>query len=435
MYIRFIWQIRGFQMNRVPRDKLLFIPADLMNGISNENAEIVTKYVQEMLNEGLSKRHCSNSGLWAAMLAKRTNKPFKKMTRDNIIEFLNSFIIPEDQDPLWKSTGTYNLIRICIRRFFRWLYNPNVSSSKRKTLSPPKVIENIPTRVRRKGREIYKHSDLWTQEDVALFLKYSRYLRDSAYVAMAHETSARPHELLRLKIKDIEDKIMPNNVSYTGFIASGKTGERELVLINSIPIVRKWIDAHPQSANPNAALFYSKKKNMGIETLESIFKKYKEKHFPALLNTDIPEDDKQKIKELIKKPWNPYIFRHTDLTNKTRFLIEAELEQHAGWRPGSKMRVRCQHLVGNEYNEAILRRAGKIPPKDEEKDMLKPKECPKCGEPNEPNARWCHKCKEILSLKGYLEALESVKKKDQERDNTIEALRKQMRDIMESYKK
>jgi len=311
-----------------------------------------------------------------------------------------------------------------------------VSSSKRKTLSPPKVIENIPTRVRRKGREIYKHSDLWTQEDVALFLKYSRYLRDSAYVAMAHETSARPHELLRLKIKDIEDKIMPNNVSYTGFIASGKTGERELVLINSIPIVRKWIDAHPQSANPNAALFYSKKKNhMSIETLESIFKKYKEKHFPALLNTDIPEEDKQKIKELIKKPWNPYIFRHTDLTNKTRFLIEAELEQHAGWRPGSKMRVRYQHLVGNEYNETILRRAGKLPPKDEEKDLLKPKGCPKCGEPNEPNARWCHKCKEILSLKGYLEALESVKKKDQERDNTIEALRKQMRDIMESYKK
>ena len=149
---------------------------------------------------------------------------------------------------------------------------------------------------------------------------------------MAHETSARPHELLRLKIKDIEDKIMPNKVSYTGFIASGKTGERELVLINSIPIVRKWIDAHPQSANPNAALFYSKKKNhMGIETLESIFKKYKEKYFPGLLNTDIPEDDKQKIKELIKKPWNHYIFRHKDLTNKTRYLIEAELEQHAGW--------------------------------------------------------------------------------------------------------
>jgi hypothetical protein len=70
---------------------------------------------------------------------------------------------------------------------------------------------------------------------------------------------------------------------------------------------------------------------------------------------------------LIKKPWNPYIFRHTDLTNKTRYLIEAELEQHAGWRPGSKMRVRYQHLVGDEYNETILRRAGKLPPKDEEK--------------------------------------------------------------------
>ena len=48
---------------------------------------------------------------------------------------------------------------------------PHVPSYKRKILSPPKVIENIPTRVRRKGREIYKQSDLWTQEDVALFFK------------------------------------------------------------------------------------------------------------------------------------------------------------------------------------------------------------------------------------------------------------------------
>jgi hypothetical protein len=46
-----------------------------------------------------------------------------------------------------------------------------------------------------------------------------------------------------------------------------------------------------------------------ISTLGMIYKKrYKEGVFPKLLEDPIiPQEDKMKIKELLVKPWNPYI--------------------------------------------------------------------------------------------------------------------------------
>ena len=62
----------------------------------------------------------------------------------------------------------------------------------------------------RKEKSTYKPSDIWTDEDHALFLKYCPEKRDKCYHAMANDTSARPHELLNLKIKDIKIKISSN---------------------------------------------------------------------------------------------------------------------------------------------------------------------------------------------------------------------------------
>jgi hypothetical protein len=53
----------------------------------------------------------------------------------------------------------------------------------------------------------------------------------------------------------------------------------------------------------------------------------KEIVFPKLLdNTSVPPEDKQNIRELLKKPWNPYVVgRHATLTQKSRQLKEATL--------------------------------------------------------------------------------------------------------------
>jgi hypothetical protein len=93
------------------------------------------------------------------------------LTRSDIVEFLDAYRRTEKQDPLHKWIGTYNIYRnyrIHILRFFKWLYYPDLEANIR---SKPSVVENLP-QPKRKEKSIYKPSDLWTQQDDLLFLKY-----------------------------------------------------------------------------------------------------------------------------------------------------------------------------------------------------------------------------------------------------------------------
>jgi integrase/recombinase XerD len=378
-----------------------------ISDICSSNADTLNEYLQEMNHEGLARGYRSNAGLWVGKIAEYCHKPYKKMVRNDILSFLDRLQKSEDIDPLHKWIGTYNYVRIHLMRFFRWLYNPSLPPPRPK----PKVVENIPTK-RRREQSIYKPDDLWTQEDASLFLKYAKNSRDSCYVAMALDLSARPDELLKLRIKDVVFKRQ-----YAHVLVNGKTGSRSVVLIDSIPYVKAWISQHPQRNDQEAILLCSGKqrRKMNTRTLDNIFSKYQSKYFPALMKTDIPMEDRVKIKELLKKPFNPYIFRHTSLTNKSKLINEVALRQDAGWARKSQMHLKYVHYYGNEATNAILKARGIIPDSQQDTRLLsKPKECPNCSELNEPLGKFCIKCKMALRYEGVAEVLEAEKKKDQE---------------------
>ena len=58
---------------------------------------------------------------------------------------------------------------------------------------------------------------MWTQEDDLLFLKWVTNKRDRCYHTMARDLSARPHEILSLKIKDIMFKTAVTNINTRKF--------------------------------------------------------------------------------------------------------------------------------------------------------------------------------------------------------------------------
>ncbi|MFL6408424.1 MAG: hypothetical protein ACJ71F_15350, partial [Nitrososphaeraceae archaeon] len=179
-------------------------------------------------------------------------KIFKEITREDLLSFLDSFRKAESVDPLHKWIGTYNIYRMQLMRFFKWLYYPDVEQKKR---PKPSVIENIP-QLKRKEKSIYKPTDLWTAEDDALFLKYCPNPRDRCYHAMSRDSAARPHELLKLRIRDVVFKLTPDNKKqYAEILVNGKTGSRPIPLINSIPYKKEWItNHHPQAGNRNSIL-------------------------------------------------------------------------------------------------------------------------------------------------------------------------------------
>jgi len=144
-------------------------------------------------------------------------------------------------------------------RFFKWLYSPDTEPDKR---PKPPVVENIP-QLRRKEKSIYKPSDLWTNEEDLLFLKYCPFKREKCYHAMSRDLSCRPHEILKLKIKDISFKTLGNS-QYTEVVVNGKTGSRPIPLINSIPYLKDYLDhEHPQPGNPNSPLICGTGKGLG----------------------------------------------------------------------------------------------------------------------------------------------------------------------------
>ena len=147
-------------------------------------------------------------------------------------------------------------------------------------------------------------------------------------------------------------------------------------------------------------------RSLSYSTINVIYHNYQTKFFPKLLELpSVVPEDKLKIKELLKKPWNPYIRRHSALTEKSKILKEHVLRQHAGWSIGSDMPQKYLHYFGNESSESLLEAYG-LKPKSEETDKMKPKQCPNCNEVNKIDSRFCAKCRMVLSYDAYTETLE-----------------------------
>lgn len=126
---------------------------------------------------------------------------------------------------------------------------------------------------------------------------------------MARDSSCMPSELLRLKVKDIVFK-MASDKQYAEILVNGKTGSRSIPLINSLPYVKDHLDDH--TPDSNSYVFRSAKtlRNISSQTVTNMYNDYKKKYFPRLLRlTDdtVSREDKEAIRSLLAKPWNPYI--------------------------------------------------------------------------------------------------------------------------------
>ena len=272
------------------------------------------------------------------------------------------------------------------------------------------------SQLKRKEVSCYKSSDLWSQEDDSLFLKWVTNKRDRCYHTMARDLSARPHEILNLKIKDIAFKNIGDGKQYAQVLVDGKTGTRHIPLIQSIPYIKDWLSNHPSRNNPQSPLFIGLSKNsmgrrLNTKGLYQIYKIYKEEFFPKLLeDPTISNEDKEKIKNLLAKPFIPYIRRHSALTEKSVKLKSSTLNQHAGWSMNSHMAQKYIHYFGNDSSESLLEAYGIVTKNNAGIDNLNPKVCPNCNEGNTQDTRFCNKCKMIMSYEGYQEALESQQK-------------------------
>ncbi|MFL6364413.1 MAG: hypothetical protein ACJ719_04300, partial [Nitrososphaeraceae archaeon] len=111
-------------------------------GSGKENGLTICDYMSSMKSEINPSNHYRKDTI--ILLSNLSTffgnaKSFKEITREDILSFLDSFRKAEDIDPLHKWIGTYNIYRIQLMRFFKWLYFPDVEQKKR---PKPSIIEN-----------------------------------------------------------------------------------------------------------------------------------------------------------------------------------------------------------------------------------------------------------------------------------------------------
>jgi hypothetical protein len=151
-----------------------------------------------------------------------------------------------------------------------------------------------------------------------------------------------------------------------------------------------------------------------------------------LESPNVQPEDKRKIRELLKKPWNPYVVgRHASLTQKSRILKESSLRVFAGWTPGSDMPKRYIHLFGNAACEDVLEAYGLVD-HGIQINQLKPKQCPNCNEPNKPDSKFCAKCRMVLTYDAYNETLQEQEKQKMDR-NRLESRLEKLEQACENF--
>lgn len=398
--------------------------------LGNGNSATLIDYAQAYKrgNPGIASSTLTMYLLNLVRFAEYVNKPFADMTSDDILRYLDSFSKSEKEDPNQRWKGMYNLFRVIVTYFFKWFYAPDIISSDR---PKPAIVANLRNAKPKGGkkRKRYGLGDMWTLDDNEVFFKYCPDPRIIGYHALAIDTGARPHELLKLKIEDI---IWPPDGSPPKFILNGKTVPRTVCAMRYHRYVKYSIEQHPKHAIPSSILFYSKKTD-GILNGNSLYQIYVgelKPYFHKLLDTAIGQEDRKKITHLLKKPWNPNVLRHTTATEFSSILSDADAKQFFGWSADSNMPSNYRHYFGDEATKKLMIEFGI---KTQQKQLPKFRECPNvtCKEPNIPDAPFCAKCRVPLTVAGHIEQGHQKEREISALREQTQILSKQLADVIE----
>jgi site-specific recombinase XerD len=289
---------------------------------------------------------------------KAVNKPFEKVTKEDIENYLISIKGKQEQ--------TKGNFKVLLKVFFKWLY-------KTKGDAYPEIVEWIKSSVKNARRTM--PDELLTVEEVLSLVNAGNSLRDKALVFTLYDSACRIGELLNVRVKDIQSDNYGVLLNVTG-----KTGQRKIRLMNSVNTLILWVNNHPQKNDPNAYVFCSFNRS-------SYGNKLTQRTVYGLL-------EYLAQKTGLKKHIHPHLFRHSRLTELTKKgYPEMFLRHFAGWVAKSNMPEIYINLSAKDMDKMMLEKEGvKEFSKVELVEALKPIPCPRCSEVNSATNKYCSKC-------------------------------------------
>ena len=331
-----------------------------------EQLEVLKRYDRSnKLNElKSSTRMCYLSRL--RTFSQEVRRPYENVTREDVEKFISG-IIDRRQSP--------NLYKIVIKKFFQWL-------SDMEDKEYPETVKWI--KIKNGKSNHLLPEDLLTPKEIKMLVNAADNFRDKALIMVLQESAARVGELVNIKVgRDILFDEYGARVRLTG-----KTGTRQVRLVDSVPSLRTWIECHPAKDDPEAPLFISVSKQNRGEGLSEVGVR-------SILKSLVKRAN-------IKKHVYCHLFRHTRLTELSRGgLSGMGLKQFAGWSDRSTQESTYIHLSSGDVDKKILEMHGIVDRKDkDEEDVLKSKVCPFCQTKCPAMNRFCMNCgREIVDMK------------------------------------
>ena len=280
--------------------------------------------------------------------------PFEELTKDELVHY----VMDIRQRTKKQSSADLNIQRI--RRFFKWLYDPD-------DLEFPDLVKGPAFKERPKNTKAggtkkefqLKKEDLLTSEEVTAIIESADHPMYQAIYAAMIATGARViRELLSIQIQDVTLEEDQYKIQIWGTLDREKEDqpEREALGFEGVYYLKLWLSLHPRRFDPTAYVFYAERSGK-YPLPENTLRDH--------LTRDV-EVAAQTVPSLKTKRMYLHLWRHTAATvwaAKPNMTIFA-LNQQFGWSQGSRMAQKYVHLATEDV-EDVVRIAHGLEPKGE----------------------------------------------------------------------
>jgi len=406
--------------------------------ISETNKTRILGFKGQCLAEGISTGRTNRYMQNLKKMGEWISFEFDKANKKNIVELVGKI-----EGNSSYSAWTKQFYKVTIKKFYRWIKNVGREDE-------PEEVRWIKTTIKKSDRTIPKNYP--NETDVKKLADAATHPRDKAFILGLYESGCRVSEWANLLIKDVE--FGAKGVKIT---VSGKTGERKIMLVLSLPYLKNWLEVHPRASDPDAPIWVNistraKGEAMNYAGIRCMLLELGAQ--AGLLEKTPHKTNGGKYHTYKGKvDLNPHSFRHARASVLANFLTEAQMNHYFGWEQGSKMPSVYVHLSGRDVDNAILGYYGikqdktdltsimrKIKEHEEKvknatsgelkkeweatleelkqelkekrkekKTDLRIKVCPKCDKENEAYDSYCSRCALPLDLKKAVDIQEVEK--------------------------
>jgi site-specific recombinase XerD/ribosomal protein S27AE len=294
-------------------------------------------------------------------------KPLRDVTKEDVRSFVENLKQRRNKNTVNGNLNerTVNGYKIKLRVFYKWLAGGEEYPECVAWLKP------------KRDHSILVPENILSEDEIRRIIEASENARDKALVAVLYESGARISEFLGVRLK---------NVAFDEYGAllsvSGKTGERRVRIVNSVPFLKEWISQN-RITDQEAFVW-------GISTKYQLCRKG-QPIGPAGVRLILK---KLCRKAGIQKHVYPHLLRHCRATHLAKKIPESILRRQLGWVEDSAMPKVYVNLSSRDVDDSLLQSyyGVKIERIERLNDTLLPKTCGNCGERNTFERSYCNKC-------------------------------------------